>query len=78
MKKENKFEQCRALCCTILLQDCVKLLTVTAGTLILSLETLQDTASPTAAANTLKDLGLTRLTVEQAVAVIQTRVDLEM
>ena len=42
------------------------------------METLQDTDSPTAAANTLKDLGLNRLTVEQAVAVIQTRVDLEM
>jgi hypothetical protein len=60
------------------LQDCVKLLNVSAGTLILSMETLQDTDSPTAAANTLKDLGLNRLTVEQAVAVIQTRVDLEM
>jgi len=60
------------------LMDCVKLLNVTAGTLILSLETLQDTASPAAAGSTLKDLGLTRLTVEQAVAVIQTRVDLVM
>jgi len=60
------------------LMDCVKLLNVSAGTLILSLETLQDTDSPTAAANTLKDLGLNRLTVEQAVAVIQTRVDMEM
>eukprot|EP00092_Neocalanus_flemingeri_P024006 GFUD01026040.1.p1 GENE.GFUD01026040.1~~GFUD01026040.1.p1 ORF type:complete len:752 (+),score=245.95 GFUD01026040.1:32-2287(+) len=60
------------------LVDCVKLLNVSAGTLILSMETLEDTASPTAASSTLKELGLTRLTVVQAVAVIQTRVDLEM
>ena len=69
---------CRGFVQLDLLQDCVKLLNVTAGTLILSLETLQDTASPAAAGSTLKDLGLTRLTVEQAVAVIQTRVDLVM
>jgi len=60
------------------LMDCVKLINVSAGTLILSTETLQDSDSPTAALSTLKDLGLNRLTVEQAVAVIETRVDLEM
>jgi len=60
------------------LMDCVKLLNVTAGTLILSLETLQNSGTPAAAHNTLKDLGLSRLTVEQAVAVIETRVDLDM
>ena len=56
----------------------MKLLTVSAGTLILSLETLQDSGTPAAALDTLKDLGLNRLTVEQAVAVIETRVDLDM
>jgi len=60
------------------LMDCVKLITVSAGTLILSLETLQDSSTPAAALNTLRDLGLNRLTGEQAVAVIETRVDLDM
>jgi len=59
------------------LMDCVKLINVSAGTLILSMETLQH-SDTTTATNTLKELGLNRLTVEQAVAVIETRVDLEM
>ena len=58
-------------------QDCVKLLNVGAGTLILSLETLKDPSSESAA-GTLKDLGLNRLSAQQAIAVIETRVDLDI
>ena len=65
-------------CDYVILQDCVKLINVSAGTLILSMETLQHSDTTSAATNTLKELGLNRLTVEQAVAVIETRVDLEM
>ena len=55
-------------------QDCVRLLNTSAGSLILSLETLQTKDGD----KTLRDLGISRLTVEQAVAVIQTRVDLSV
>jgi len=56
------------------LMDCVRLLNTSAGSLILSLETLQTKDGD----KTLRDLGISRLTVEQAVAVIQTRVDLSV
>ena len=53
----------------------MKLLNSSAGSLILSLDTLQrpDTQGGD---STLRELGVRRLTVEQAVAVINTRVDL--
>ena len=63
------------------IQDCVKLLNTGAGSLILSLETLRPGTEVEAAAagdTTLADLGVSRLTVEQAVAVMQTRVDLRV
>lgn len=63
------------------IQDCVKLLNIGAGSLILSLDTLRPGAEAEAAAagdTTLADLGVSRLTVEQAVAVMQTRVDLRV
>lgn len=59
------------------LMDSVKLLNCGAGTLILTLETLQNRSSVASAISTLKDLGITRLSIEQAMAVIGTRVDLE-
>ena len=52
------------------MQDSVKLLNTNTGSLLLSLESL-DLA-------TLRDLGVTRLTVEQARAVITTRVELSV
>ena len=60
---------------TFYFQDCLKLLNTSTGSLILSLETLQspDTRSGD---SILKELGITRLSVEQAVAVINTRVEL--
>ena len=63
------------------IQDCVKLLNTGAGSLILSLDTLRPGTGTEAAAagdTTLADLGVSRLTVEQAVAVMQTRVDLRV
>ena len=48
----------------------MKLLNTNTGSLLLSLESL--------APATLRDLGVTRLTVEQAAAVIQTRVELSV
>ena len=63
------------------IQDCVKLLNTGAGSLILSLDTLRPGTETEAAAvgdTTLADLGVSRLTVEQAVAVMQTRVDLRV
>ena len=60
-------------------QDCVKLLNTGAGSLILSLDTLRPGTEAAAAGDTtLADLGVSRLTVEQAVAVMQTRVDLRV
>ena len=59
----------------------MKLLNIGAGSLILSLDTLRPGAEAEAAAagdTTLADLGVSRLTVEQAVAVMQTRVDLRV
>ena len=53
----------------------MKLLNTSAGSLILSLETLQS-PDTRGGDSTLRELGVRRLTVEQAVAVIQTRVDL--
>ena len=61
------------------IQDCVKLLNTGAGSLILSLDTLRPGTEAAAAGDTtLADLGVSRLTVEQAVAVMQTRVDLRV
>ena len=52
------------------MQDSVRLLNTSTGSLLLSLESL-DSA-------TLRDLGVTRLTVEQSRAVIRTRVELSV
>ena len=61
------------------IQDCIKLLNTGAGSLILSLDTLRPGTEAAAAGDTtLADLGVSRLTVEQAVAVMQTRVDLRV
>ena len=51
------------------------MLNTSAGSLILSLETLQG-PDLKSGDSTLRELGVRRLTVEQAVAVILTRVDL--
>ena len=61
------------------IQDCIKLLNTGAGSLILSLDTLRPGTEAAAVGDTtLADLGVSRLTVEQAVAVMQTRVDLRV
>ena len=52
------------------MQDSVRLLNTSAGSLLLSLECLDQP--------TLRDLGVSRLTVEQAQAVIRTRVELSV
>lgn len=57
-----------------ILMDCVRLLNTASGSLILSLETLKTRNGE----KTLAELNVSRLTVDQAVAVIQTRVDLEL
>jgi hypothetical protein len=56
--------------------DAVRLLAAQAGTLLLALDSLA--AAPAAAAATLAELGISRLSAEQAVQVIRTRVDLEI
>ena len=55
----------------------MKLLNTSAGSLILSLDTLE-TRDVRDTDSTLRELGVRRLTVEQAVAVIRTRVDLTL
>ena len=60
------------------LQDCVKLLVLAPGTLLLALESLGEQATLQATQATLQDLGVARLTGEQALQVIHTRVDLDL
>ena len=54
----------------VLFQDCVRLLNTSAGSLLLSMESLEP--------ETLRELGVTRLTVEQARAVMSCRVELSV
>ena len=56
-------------------QECTSLLVHPIGTLFLTLDSLKE--RPGQAAATLEDLGVTRLTKEQAEQVIRTRVDLD-
>ena len=51
-------------------QDCLRLLNTSTGSLLLSLESLT--------VETLRELGVTRLTVEQARAVMSCRVELSV
>ena len=62
---------------SLFITHCLKLLNTSTGSLILSLDTLQgpDTRG---ADSILRELGVTRLSVEQAVAVINTRVELSV
>merc|ERR1712126_693605 len=60
-----------------ILLDCIKLMVAQAGTLMLTLEAMEKSPG-IGSSNTLADLGVTKLTEEQAGHIIRTRVDLDI